>query len=325
MTTARHLLKGILMLALLAAPLAINAQSARVYRIGVVLFGGQYSTAIDGLRDGLKELGLEEGKQLILHVRDLKGDLKSVEEAARSLEREKVDLIYSVASSVTVPVKRATQRVPIVFYVGRDPAGIGLVESLGKPGGRLTGVYSRLTDMTPKRLQLLKEMIPALRRIAMFYDPANPIALRPVEMARDAARKLKVQLVEIPVGSVEELRASLRALAPEQADAWYAVDGMVVSQAEMVLDTARTKRVPAMLGDQASVAKGAIASYGPSYYTSGRLAAKYVQRILLGANPATLPVEQVDRFHFAINLKTAKALGLTIPRSVLARADEVIE
>jgi putative ABC transport system substrate-binding protein len=317
---------SILILALFAAPLVVEAQQARVYHVGVVLQGGPYSPAVDGLRDGLRELGLEEGKQFVLHVRDAKGDLKSVEAAARSLEGEKVDLIYAVATSVTLAAKRATKNVPIVFYAGTDPVAVGLVESFRKPGGRLTGIHGQLTDLTAKRLQLLKEMIPRLRRVVTFYSPENPAAQQSVKIARDGARQLKVELLERPVASVEELRAGLRALRPGEADAFfYVADAMVASQAELIIDTARAKRLPTMFSDKGSVAKGALASYGESYYALARLSAKQVHRILLGANPGDLPVEQLDKLLFFINLKTAKALGLTIPQSVLMRADEVIE
>jgi putative ABC transport system substrate-binding protein len=311
---------------MLAAPLGVEAQQARVYRIGVILQGGPYSAAIDGLRDGLRELGLEEGKQFVLHVRDTKGDLKSVAAAARSLEEQKVDLIYVLGTSVTLAAKRATKSVPIVFYVGTDPVAVGLVESFRKPGGRLTGVHGQFADLTAKRLELLKEMIPGLRRVVTFYSPDNPAARRSVTIARDAARQLKVELVERPVASVEELRAGLRALRPGEADAFFFVsDAMVNSQEELIIDTARAKRLPTMLPYQGNVAKGAQASYGESYYALGRLSAKHVQRVLLGANPGDLPMEQLDRIHFVINLKTAKALGLTIPQSLLVRADEIIQ
>ncbi len=311
---------------LLAAPLIAGAQQARVYRIGVILQGGPYSAAIDGLRDGLREVGLEEGKQFILHVRDTKGDLKLVEAAARSLEDQKVDLIYTLGASVTLAAKRATKSVPIVFYAGTDPVAVGLVESFHKPGGRLTGIHGQFTDLTAKRLELLKEMIPRLRRVVTFYSPDNPAARQSLKLARDAARQLKVELVERPVASVEELRAGLRALRPGEADAFFPVsDAMVVSQEELIIDTARAKRLPMMLSYKDNIAKGALASYGESYYELGRLSAKHVQRVLLGADPGDLPVEQLDRVHFVINLKNAKALGLTIPQSLLLRADQVIE
>jgi len=326
MTTPRLTLTGILILALFALPLAVEAQQARVYRVGVVLQGGLYFSAIDGLRDGLRELGLEEGKQFVLHVRDSKGDLKSVEAAARSLEGEKVDLIFAVTTSVTLAVKRATKSVPIVFHAGTDPVSSGLVESFRKPGGRLTGIAGQGTGLTAKRLELLKEMVPRLRRVVTFYSPDNPVAQQSVKIARNAARQLKVELVERPVASIEELRTGLRALRPGEADAFFYVsDAMVASQAELIIESARAKRLATMFQERGAVAKGALAAYGESFYTIGRLSAKLVQRVLLGADPGNLPVEQVDRFHFVINLKTAKALGLTIPQSLLIRADEVIE
>src|SRR5712691_6261966 len=325
MTAPRLILTGILILALFALPLAGEAQQALVYRVGVVLQGGLYFSAIDGLRDGLRELGLEEGKQFVLHVRDGKGDLKSVEATARDLEREQVDLIYAMTTSVSLLAKRATKSVPIVFYVGTDPVSSGLVENLRKPGGRLTGIYTPSTDLTAKRLELLKALIPKLRRVVAFYRPDSPSAQRSVKFARDAGRRLNVEFVERPVASVEELQAGLRALRPGEADALiYVPDVMVGSQTERIIETARAKKLPTMFNDKRSATKGALASYGVSYYTIGRLSAKHVQRVLLGTDPGNLPVEQIDRLYFVINLKTAKALGITIPQSVLVRADEVI-
>jgi putative tryptophan/tyrosine transport system substrate-binding protein len=312
---------------LLAAPLAAEAQQARLYRVGVILQGGPYSGAVDGLRKGLAELGLEEGKQFILHVREGKGDLKAVEQAAGNLEQEKVDLIYAVGTSVTLAVKRATKTVPIVFYAGSDPVSFGFVESFRKPGGRLTGVYSGFSSiLTAKRLELLKEIVPSVRRVVMFYNPDNPVAERGMKEARDTARLLKVELVEHRVASVEELRAGLHVLRAGKADAFLsAVDALVVSQTALVIDVVREKKLPAMFSQRESVVQGGLASYGVSYEALGRLAARYVRRILLGTNPGDLPVEQVDRLYFVINLKTAKALGLTIPPSLVQRADEVLQ
>ena len=326
MTVPRLILTGILMLALLFVPIAAEAQQPRLYRVGVVFQGGPYFSTIDGLRDGLRELGLEEGKQFVLHLRDTKGDLNSAAAAAKSLEAEKVDVIYALSTTITLPAKQATKSVPIVFYAGADPVAAGLVESFRKPGGRLTGIYGRSTDFTAKRLQLLTEMIPRLRRVVTFYKPDNPVTQRSVALARDAARQLKVELVERTFASVEELRAGLRALRAGEADAFFYVsDAIVNNHRELIIETARAKRLPTMFQEQGIVAKGALASYGVSYYAFGRLSARYVQRILLGADPGNIPVEQLDKFHFVINLKTAKALGLTIPQSVLIRADEVIE
>jgi len=326
MTIMRAALAAALALGLLAAPLVAQAQPAtKVYRVGVVLEGGPYHAAVDGLRDGLKELGFEEGTRYILHIRDVNGDLTAVGEAARNLEREQVDLIYAIATGVTVTVQRATTKVPIVFYAGVDPVEVGLVKSLAKPGGRLTGVHSRQADLIGKRLEILKEVVPKLRRVGAFYNPDSPALRESAAAARDAARRLGIELVERHVRSVEELRASLRGLKAGEVDAIVVWDAMVVSQSQLIADTARTKKLPTIFFERTSVAVGGLASYGTSYYGVGRLAAKYVYRVLSGTSPAELPVERSDRFELVINLGTARALGLTIPPSLLGRADQVIE
>jgi putative tryptophan/tyrosine transport system substrate-binding protein len=312
--------------AVLAAPRGVGAQQGRVYRVGVIYQGGPYSDFIDGLRDGLKELALEEGKQFVFLLRDAKGDLKSVEVAARTLEAERVDVVCTITTSVTVAAKRATDRVPIVFYSGTDPVAVGLVKSFRKPGGRLTGIYGQLTELTPKRLGLLKEMIPTLRRIVTFYDPDNPSAQQASKLARAAAQQLKVETIEHHVSSVEELRASLGRLPSGNKDAFFYIgDAMVGAQTDLIIAAAKAKRLPTMFSYKNAVINGALASYGESHEALGRVCAKHVQRLLLGADPSTLPVEQFDRPEFFINLKTAKALGLTIPPSLLLRADQIIE
>jgi putative ABC transport system substrate-binding protein len=169
-------------------------------------------------------------------------------------------------------------------------------------------------------------MLPRLRRVVSFYNPENPVAERGMKVAREVSRQLNIELLERRVTSVEELRAGLRALRAGEVDAYFAApDGMVISQAALVIDTTRAKKLPSMFAEQDSVATGGLVSYAVSYSALGRLAAKDVQRILLGANPGDLPVEQFDRLYLVINLKTAKALGLTIPPALLQRADQVIE
>ena len=303
---------------------AIAHAQGRVHPVGVVLLGGPYARAIDGLRDGLRELGFEEGKQYALLVRDTKGDLKAVGAAAKGLEAEGVDVIFAVGSWVAFTTMQATKSVSIVFHSGADPVTLGLVENFRKPGGRLTGVSSRSRDLGPKRLELLKEMVPTVRRVVTFYNPDNPTP-HSQSALREAARQLKVQLIERKVTSVEELNAALRTLRPGETDAIFSGgDAMVSSQLPAIIETGVAKRLPTMLHDDASVGMGALASYGVSYRMIGHQSAKYVQRVLLGARAGDLPVERLDRFHFAINLKTAKAIGVTVPQSVLTRADEVI-
>lgn len=303
-----------------------EAQQGKVYRVGVILEGGPYYAQVDGLKDGLKELGFTEGKHYVLEIRDVKGDRKAVETTARSLEREKVDLIYSLATSVTTVVKRATTEVPIVFAVGVDPVVAGLIESYAKPGGRLTGVHFLSADLVAKRLEILKAILPNLRRIVTFFDPNNPTAIAGAKLAKEAARQLDIEIVERRVASVEELRLAVKALKAQEADAFfYTNDAMVSSQAQLIIDTARDKKLPTMFAEQGSVAYGALAGYGVNYYEGGRLAATYVQRVLTGTSPQNLPVETLSRVELAVSLKTARAIGITIPQAVLLRADKVIE
>ena len=312
---------------LLAAPPAAWAQPAgKRHRVGIVLVGGPYYAMIDGLREGLKDLGWQEGSQYILHLRDVRGDRKVVEETARALEREEVDLIYSLATSVTLAVKRATVKVPIVFYVGTDPVVVGLVKSFAKPGGRLSGVLSLSTELTAKRLQILKEMTPKLRRVGAFYDPDSVPARESAAAAREAARQLRLELVEWHVRSVEELRAGLQALKPGEVDALVHVsDALFTSETKFVVEMAKTKKLPTISIERSFVSEGGLSSYGVNFHAVGRQTAKYVQRVLSGTSPAELPVERIDRFELVLNLKTAKSIGLTIPQSLLGRADEVIQ
>jgi putative ABC transport system substrate-binding protein len=227
---------------------------------------------------------------------------KSVDVVARRFEEvQKVDALVAVSTSVTLAATRATKSVPIVFYAGADAVSSGLIDSFRRPGGRLTGIHRQSTDLTAKRLELLKEMVPTLRRVVTFYRPDNSVAQRSVKIARDAARQLNLELVERPVASVGDLRAGLRALRPGEAEALFLVsDAMVSSQTELLVEMARTKRLPTMVQDGASVGSGALAAYGESFYTVGRLSAKHVQRILEGAKPGELPVEQVENVYFVI-------------------------
>ena len=303
-----------------------DAQQAKIYRIGVIYQGGPYSVVVDGLRDGLRQLGYEDGKQILLEIRDTKSDLKFVEEAARIFERERVNLIYAVTTSVATVVKNVTAHVPIVFSVGSDPVGSGLVQSFGKPGGRLTGVQYSTTDLTGKRLEILKEILPKLSRVVTFYNPNNRMAMEAAALAREAARQFGVQLIERHATSVEELRKRLGAFKALEADAYFYIsDGMVLSQAQLVIDMATSKKLPTMFPEQSLVAMGGLASYGQNFYEIGRLSAKYVQKVMSGAHPQDLRVETVDKFELVMNLKTAKQIGLTIPPNVLARADKVIK
>ena len=310
---------------LAACGVAVAAQPAKPERIGVIHLGEVFATLVDGLRAGLKELGLQDGKQFVLEVHDLKGDLKSAPRVAETLEREKVKLIFTNTTPITSDAFKATKNIPIVFAVGSDPVAIGYAKSFGQPGGRLTGVQYMARDLTGKRLEILKEFLPKLRQVVAFYDPGNTVAVEGFKLGSAEAQRMNIKLAERQVKSIDELNAGLDALKAGEFDAYlYMPDAMVVSQAPRIVEVARAKRLPTMFHDQVVVARGALASYGQSYFEIGRRSAKYVQRVLNGTPPAELRIDTIDDVELAFNLVTAKQLGVTIPPNVLARAKKVI-
>jgi putative ABC transport system substrate-binding protein len=316
-------LLGALLLAL--CPSA-NAQQQKVHRIGVLFPGGPWYEAVDGLRVGLKEMGLEEGKQYTLVIRDMEGNPKAAEEAAKNFEREKISLIYALGTSAITAAVPVTANVPIIFCIGSDPVASGLVESFPRPGGRLTGIHFVNRDLTAKRLEILKEILPKASRVLTFYDPGNRIAMESAKLGREEAKRLGLKFIERHVTSVDELKKSLQALRAGEADGFfYTIDPLVISQAQLIIDTAKRKKLATMFQEQSMVAKGALASYGQNYYEIGRLSAKYVQKVLSGTHPKDLKIETVENIEFAINLQTAKQIGVTIPPNVLARAQKVIK
>jgi putative ABC transport system substrate-binding protein len=311
-----------------AWPLAarVSAQPVKAYRVGVILQGGPWYAVIDGLREGLEKLDFIEGNQFVLDIRDTRGDLEAVEKAARNLEEQKVNLIYTVATSVSLAAKRVTLNVPQVFVAGTDPVAVQLVNSMARPGGRSTGVHFLSTDLTGKNLQLLREIVPHLRRVVTFYTPSNRSAIESVKEGREAARHLGLEFIERQVASPEELDKAVRAFRADEADAYLAVsDAMVDRHADIIIEMGKALRLPTLFYQQELVVKGGLVSYSVNFNEVGRVSAKYVQRILTGTSPTDLPVERIDRLVFMINLKTAKHIGLAIPETILIRADKVIE
>ncbi|HSK28666.1 MAG TPA: ABC transporter substrate-binding protein [Candidatus Limnocylindria bacterium] len=312
-------------LAFLTFACAAAAQPAKPHRIGVILPSGVQFETVNGMRDGLKELGLTEGKQFALSIQDIKGDAAAAEQAAKTFENERVSLIYALTTPVITAVKAATTSVPIVFTIGSDPVTGKLVDSFAKPGGRLTGVHYLVRDLTAKRLEVLKEILPRVNRVITFYDPTNRVAAEGATLARDEGKRLGIKLIERHVATVEDVTSELQKLKAGEADAFFFTpDPMVGSQSQLIIDTTKAKKLPAMFQEHTLVAQGALASYGQNYREIGRLSAKYVQRVLTGTHPKDMKIETVDSVELAINLQTAKQLGITIPPQVLARAQKVI-
>ncbi len=320
---------ALLALTLFAAPLAAGAQQpTKIPRIGFLTAVplSAIPARTEAFRQGLRELGYVEGKNIVIEWRSAEGTLDRLPSLAAELVRIKVNVIVTAGPSATFPAKAATVTIPIVMTNDSDPVANGFVASLARPGGNITGLSTLSPEIYGKQLELLKEIVPPLSRLAVFgtsSDPGNAQALRETERA---ARALNVQLQYLDVRGPSDIATAFRAASTGRAAAVLTLaSAALFSHRKQVVDLAVKSRLPVMYPYLGFVPDGGLMSYGASSTDIDRRAATYVDRILKGAKPADLPVEQPTKFELIINLKTAKALGLTIPPSVLARADQVIQ
>jgi putative ABC transport system substrate-binding protein len=309
-------------LGLIAAPLAAEAQQAgKMFRIGVL---GLDSPEL--LRQSLREVGYVEGLTLAIEWRDAGGKTERFGDLAAELVRLKVDVIVAAHPAATFAAKKATASIPIVMVNTPDPVQLGLVVSLGRPGGNVTGTTTLSADLSSKQLELLKEAVPRAGRIAVLWSPSNPwhpLALKGVEAA---ARSLAVQLQIVEVRGSEMFDGAFAAMTSKRAGAVLVLaDPLFFFHRARLADLAAKRRLPAMYGVREFVDAGGLMSYWAHQADLYRRVASYVDRILKGAKPGDLSIEQPTRFELVINLKSAKALGLTIPQSLLKRADEIIQ
>jgi putative ABC transport system substrate-binding protein len=303
-------------------------QSAQPRRIGVILVGVALdSSETQAFREGLKNAGYVEGRDIVIDWRPANGDYARTPELAADLVQRKVEVIVVESTPAAKAAKRATGTIPIVMALVSDPVGSELVASLARPGGNVTGLTNQTADLTAKRLQLLKEAIPTAKHVAVVFNSETPPNRVMIRRLADAAPKVGVDLREIPVGTAEELRTAFRGLNRSNTDAVFIVDdGFMAAHREEILQLETNARLPIVYADTVAARRGVLLSYGVSHPALFyRAATYYVDKILKGAIPANLPVEQPTKFELVVNLKTAKALGITIPESILLRADEVIK
>jgi putative ABC transport system substrate-binding protein len=311
-----------------AWPLAARGQQAgKVFRIGYITASVPVPHLRNAFRDGLRALGWIEGKNLV-YEDDLYAEnrLDRLPELASELLRLKVDVIVADGTLAPLAAKRATSTIPIVLTSAGDPLGSGLVTSLARPGGNVTGLSLMQSDVGGKRLEMLKEVVPQVSRVGILWNAANPYSALVFKEAQSAAQILGVQLQSIEVRSPDDLDPALRALMQQNLGALITVgDPFVHAYRRRIADFAASNRLPAIYSSREFAEAGGLMAYGAHLADLNRRAAGYVDRILKGATPADLPVEQPTKFELVINLKTAKALGLEVPPTLLARADEVIE
>jgi len=318
-----------LTLAPLAAPLAAEGQQGRVPRIGVLAPGGPTPGTLpmqvfDAFRQGLRDLGYVEGQTIVIESRWDEGRPDRYASLAEELIRLNVDIIVAGTTGATVAAK-ATKSIPIVMAAtGGDPVRLGLAESLTRPAGNVTGLTLQTYELPGKRLELLKAALPSLSRVILFRHPASPSPTEITEYER-AARTLGLQLQTMEVRGPEDFDAAFHAAVRSKAQAVVMIQSSLYATYRAKLASVALKtRLPTMSGETGFAQDGGLMNYGPNIPDSWRRAASYVDKILKGTKPGDLPIEQPTKFELVINLKTAKALGLTIPQSLLLRADELI-
>jgi len=314
---------------LLAAPLAVAAQqTGKIYRIGYLASASATATQhlVDAFRQGLGELGWIEGQNVVIEYRFAEGRHERLPALAADLIHLKVDIIAAGPTPPASAAKNATKTIPIVMTAVGDPVEQGLVASLAHPGGNVTGVSFSSLEIFGKVLELLKESVPKVRRVAILSNPANPAQAFAARHVTAAAQSLRVQLRLLEARGPSAFDGAFAAMAEDQVQALLVLtDPMFLLHRARLAALAVQYRQPSMYAVKEGVEAGGLMSYGPSLVAAFRRAAVFVDKILKGARPADLPVEEPTKFELVINLKTAKALGLTIPPSMLARADQVIE
>ena len=310
---------------LLAAPRAAEAQpEGKVPRIGFLSDSRQPWD--EGFRQGLRELGYVAGHNITIEYRYGEGKFERLPGLAAELVRLNVDLVVAGGTQATSSAKQATGVIPIVMGVSADPVGNGFVASLARPGGNITGLTSLSPDLSGKRLALLKEIVPRLSRVSVLWNSGNPDNASQLREAEAAANALGVQLLPIGVRSSNEFDKAFSVINNARADVLYTLgDSLFANNRKRIVDFAAKNQLASMFSTRQAVEAGGLVSYGTDFVDLFRRAAIYVDKILKGAKPADLPIEQRTKFELVINLKTAKALGLTILPSLLLRADQVIE
>jgi putative ABC transport system substrate-binding protein len=324
----RTAIRRLAALFLTTASLAQAQQPARIHRIGILAAPSAsfFSARVEAFRQRLRELGYVEGKNLFIEYRYAEGKPERLPDLAAELVRLKVDVIVTGGGPTILAAKKASGTIPIIFAPSNDPVGAGLVSSLARPGGNITGLSNIAQDLGGKRLELLKEAFPKVTRVAFLWQSSGTRGNLPLTEMEAAAKALGLKLLSLPVRSLDDFDSAFARAKRDGAQALItSTGGLIATQQRQVLDFAAKNRLPAMYPTSEFVKAGGLMSYAANYADLFRRAADFVDKILKGTKPADMPVEQPTKFEFLVNLKTAKQIGLTIPQKVLARADKVIK
>ena len=316
------------LISMASAGIAVAQQPAKVPRVGYMAAVSTSADAprLEAFRQGLRELGYIEGQNIFIEYRHQDRNFERLPDIAAELIRLNIDVLVAVTTNAAIAAKKTAGTLPIVFMGITDPVAAGLVESLAKPGGNATGITNIAAVLTGKRLELLKETVPKLFRVAVLWDPNAPGSAPQWQESQEPARELGLRLHSMEVSSADRYEDAFKeAIKARNNGLWVTLNPLANSNQKVIADFAISHRLPAVCAREDYADNGCLMAYGPTYVTEGRDGARYLDRILKGAKPAELPVEQPTKFELVMNLKTAKQIGLTIPPNVLARADRVIK
>ena len=300
------------------------AERTTPIKIGVLTDSWGPTPGVVGLRDGLTKLGHRENKDFVLGVRFTQGDVTALPAAARNLVQQGVDLLFTVNSAATKAAQAVTKKIPIVFYGGADPIGLGLIQSFAHPGGNITGITDIDLELDGKRLEVLKEMIPGLKRVMFSYHASDTFSAAQAKNFRETARQLNVTLIDKPVRTQEEAQAAFASIRRSDVHGIVVPRSLSLNILGFAVEATSQRGIPTMFFTDWWVENGGLASYGSNLHESGRMAARLVDKIINGEKPAEIPVEVNQHIEFVVNLKVANASGIKIAPEALYKANRII-
>ena len=307
----------------------LESAKKKQYKVGIVYMGGKsFSQTVEGFKAGMRDLGYKDGKNVVYEIVNTSGSKEKIGNAVTEVIKKNVHAIYAITTPVTKEAKRLTadNNIPVIFSVVADPVGSKFVKSIKEPGGNMTGITNLAIELTEKRLEMFKRVVPNLKKVMWIYDPNVDVSVKSAEHARNVCKKMGISYVEKRAGNQDELAKVISNIKNGEADGiLHVVNALLVANNKLLIDKAKKEKVPYFTTDSEIVEEGALANYGPNFYDIGKQSARLVDKVLMGAKPGTIPVEAPDKYDFIINLKTAKAIDIKIPENVLSMATRVIK
>jgi len=302
-------------------------EQSKIFRVGLLQMASTVNANIDGFKAGMKELGYEEGVNIVYDYKNADGNMDLLKNYAKELVAGKPDLIFTNTSPATQAMKdeTANSAIPVVFSMVADPVGAGFVASIQSSGNNLSGTGCAYIDIAPKRLEFLKEAFPGVKKVLVFYRPADKSGGPATEAIKKAGQKLGIQIIARPISSSDEIKAALKRLAPGEVDAMMdPADSMVTANVDSLVEASLRLKIPLMMMSDLEAEKGATITYGVDYFDLGEQSSALADKILRGTKPAEIPIEMPRIFRIVLNLKIANQIGLNIPEDLIARASRVI-